>query len=110
MCTWCAILPLQRHGCVMVTVLHNAGEIRGQVVFANNWNFQTPLTSLLSGGNAVPTTLSSASGSGQVVLSTDGTMGMAFLGLSGAWVMLKGQFWVPLGDHLVVCPVCRAWA
>jgi hypothetical protein len=72
----------------MVTVLHDAGEIRGQVVFANNWNFQTLLTSLLSGGNAVPTTLSSASGSGQVVLSTDGTMGMAFLGLSGAWATL----------------------
>ncbi len=53
-------------------------------MFSNNWNFQTPLTSLLSGGNAVPTTLSTASGSGQVVLSTDGTMGMAFLGLSGA--------------------------
>lgn len=65
------------------TTQNGGGELRGQVVFSNNWNFQTPLTSLLSGGNAVPTTLSTASGSGQVVLSTDGTMGMAFLGLSG---------------------------
>jgi hypothetical protein len=59
------------------------GEIRGQVAFSNNWNFGTVLSTVLSGGNAVPPTPSAATGSAQVVVSRDGTMGMAFLGVSG---------------------------
>lgn len=59
------------------------GELRGQIVFSDMWRFDNALLTDLSGGNAVPTTASVASGSGIVVKSTDGTMGLAFLGVAG---------------------------
>jgi len=55
-------------------------------VFSDAWNYSGLLYSEITGGSAVPTTPSSALGAGQVVLSNDGTMAMAFVGVSGTCV------------------------
>jgi len=86
------------------------GEIRGQVAFSNNWNFGTVLSTVLSGGNAVPPTPSAATGSAQVVVSRDGTMGMAFLGVSGGLAL---GVWVSCPRHLrlkLVILSCLWWS
>ncbi len=60
-----------------------AGEIRGQIVFTNTWDYSRMLYSELSGGSSVPTTPSPAFGAGLVALSNDGTMGVVYLGVGG---------------------------
>jgi len=70
-----------RHG-----VRADAGEIRGQVVRMTSsvWDFRDrPLFAALSGGSAMPSTPSTAAASVQIVLSKDGTAGLAFLGVAG---------------------------
>ncbi len=73
------------HRPALVSSLPCLGEIRGQVVFDNAWDYSRPLTARLSGAAALPaSTNSAAAGSVQVVLSKDGMMGVAHGGVSGA--------------------------
>lgn len=64
------------------TTQNAGGEIRGQVVFTDALTVGG--TALLSGGNQVPANPSGGSGSSQVLVSSDGTYGVAFVGLSGS--------------------------
>jgi hypothetical protein len=66
-----------------------AGELRGHVVRSvpQLWDLESRgmvLFADLAGGSSFPSTPSTAAGSGQVLLSRDGTMAMAFMGVTGA--------------------------
>ena len=75
-----------------------AGEIRGQIVFTNTWDYSRMLYSELSGGSSVPTTPSPAFGAGLVALSNDGTMGVVYLGVGG-------MSWSAVGPHWSALPL-----
>ncbi len=91
------MIPLSATMVIMLCVTRfsgvwwRAGEIRGQIVFSNAWNYTQMLYAEFSGGSSVPTTPSPAFGTGQVALSNDGTMGIAFVGVSGAWDLMRGS-------------------
>ncbi len=61
-----------------------AGEIRGQVVFADAWDYSRPIVGTLDGLSAIPGSGTSATGSVQILLSKDRTMAVAHGGVVGA--------------------------
>ena len=107
-CRLAAFHPHILHAlCVALYCLWMAGEARGQVTFSSAWEWDAPLSAELSGGSAVPPTVSLATGSAQLFWSMDKSAVMVFAGLTGGagvTMTLSLYTWCGLGalgqDHV----------